>query len=319
MILLNDFLHYIPIALVVAINSLAVGIGEGLASLAAIKAEDIQPSAMQEIRKAAILGPALIETSAVIGIVTSMLLLIGESNSISHYSNLSLLGVALAICISGFAVGLASSLPAYQACLAIARQPFYSRKVINIMLLSQSIIQTPIIFAFIISIFIKNQAAYSTDLSDSLRLIASGLCIGLGSVGPAIGMGLFAKTACNSIGVNRDSYRKILSFTFISDAIIETPVIFSLLISLLLITLPIKSKSPLLMGFSMICAAIATGVGTFAPGLSSGRTASAACKQIALDLKKYSMLSKTSMLAQGLIDTCAIYTLIISLMLIFLK
>ena len=312
-----QFLHFGTIALIIGINSFGVGIGEGLASLAAINAINIQPSARSDIGKAAILGMALVETAAIMGLLMAVILLLGTSSSNSLYTGISELGIAIAVCFSGFVLGIVSSQPTQQACLAIARQPFFSQKIIRFMLITQSIIQTPIVFGLIIALFIKDQAIAATSLADSLRLLASGIAVGVGSIGPAIGLAQFAKTACHGIGINRDAYNKLLSFTFISEAIIETPLIFAMVTSLLLIVTKIPNGS-LLTGIAMLAASLCIGIGTLGPGISSGKTASAACHQIALNPEIHSVLSKVSMFAQGLIDTAAIYALLIALALLFL-
>jgi F0F1-type ATP synthase membrane subunit c/vacuolar-type H+-ATPase subunit K len=136
-------------------------------------------------------------------------------------------------------------------------------------------------------------------------------------MGPAIGMAQFAKVACEGIGFNRHAYPNMLTFTLISEAIIETPIIFSLVIALLVITTTITSTDPLLTSIAMIGAAICIGLGTLGPGISSGKMASAACKQIAIHPELYGTLSRLSMFGQGLIDTCAIYGLLIAITLIF--
>jgi F0F1-type ATP synthase membrane subunit c/vacuolar-type H+-ATPase subunit K len=314
---IGDFLHFSTVALTVSVNSLGVGFGEGLTSRAALEAIDKQPSAQNEIARVAILGTALIETSAIMGVTISLYLLIGSTGA--HQSlptSIAELGIALAICLSGMVIGLASSYPAREACLAIARQPFFADKILRFMLITQSIIQTPIIFAFIIAIFIHSQAQNISTIPEALVLVASGLCIGLGSIGPAIGLASFAKQACRGLGINRKAYGNLMSFTFISQAIIETPMIFALLVSLMLIILP--TNPTLLSGITFIGAAFCMGLGTLGPGIASGKTASAACHQIALKPELYSTISKVSMFGQGLIDTCAIYTFLIAISLILL-
>lgn len=314
----EELLHYGTIALAVSINSIGVGIGEGLCSKAAITAIDKQPSAANEITRTAILGMALIETAAIMGVTISIMLLLGtQAKTPTIYTGIAEIGIMLAICLPGFAIGIMSSLPAQQACLAIARQPFFAQKILRFMLITQSIIQTPIIFGFIIAMFISAQAPLSTSVADSLRLVASGLCIGLGSIGPAIGLAHFAQTAIKGIGINRHAYNNILSFTFISEAIIETPIIFALVVALLLMVTHVSSNT--FEGIALLAAALSTGIGTIGPGISSGRTAAAACHQIALNPNRYVDLSRISMFSQGLIDTTAIYALLISLLLIFFR
>lgn len=310
----SELLHYGTIALAAAINALGAGIGSGMTSLAALDAINLQPSAKAEIIKASVLGMALIETGAIMGVSIALILLLGTEGYTSTYAGIAESGIALAICLPGFFIGLVSALPAQQACLSIARQPFFSKKVLRFMLITQTVLQTPVVSGFIIAIFIRNEIPHVTTLSESLRLLASGLCIGLGSVGPAIGLGYFARTACRSISVNRDAYGKLMSFTLVSQAIIETSIIFSLVIAILIF---FSAKAATLTGsIALLAAALCTGLGTIGAGIGSGKTSAAACEQIALHPENYSTISRVSMIAQGLIDTCAIYALVISIMLI---
>ena len=187
-------------------------------------------------------------------------------------------------------------------------------------MISLSLIETPVIFGLIIALFIQGQAADATTLRDSLRLIGSGLCIGLGSIGPAIGLGLFSRNACEGIGTNRNAYNKIFSFMLVSQAIIETPIIFALIVSIsLLFLVPVVSEENVLDGVALFSAGLCTAIGTMGPGISSGKTAMAACKQIARKPEIYGVLSRLSMFAQGLIETAAIYAVLISFMLLFFR
>jgi F0F1-type ATP synthase membrane subunit c/vacuolar-type H+-ATPase subunit K len=314
-----DYVHFATVALTVAINAIGVGVGQGLTSSAAIEGINHQPSARNEITRTAILSIALIETAAVMGTFISVILLLqARHNNNSYYGGLAEIGIAFAICCSGFVLGLVSALPARAACLAVSRQPFFSQQITRFMMISLSLLQTPIIFGLIVSLFIQGQAATIETMRDSLRLIASGLCIGFGSIGPAIGLALFAQTACRGIGINRDAYRQIFSFTLISQAIIETPIIFSLIVSIGLLFLVPYSDS-LIDGIALLAAGICTGLGTIGPGISSGRTATAACEQIAINPETYTVLSRVSMFAQGLIETSAIYAVLISFLLLFYR
>jgi len=313
-----ELLYYLSIAFIVGVNSVAVGIGEGIANGAAIDAINRQPKAKSEIMNASILGMALIETAAIIALTISVIVLLGAVNiEKTIYFGIAQVGIAFAICFAGFAVGLSSALPTRKAYMAIARQPFASKKIIQFMLITQSIIQTPIIFGLVVAIFINSQAASTTTITDSLRLLASGLAIGIGSIGPVIGLGQFGAAACEGLGINKKNNNQILSFTFVSEAIIETPVIFALIISIVLLFL-VPAGGSTIQGVAYLASALCIGLGTIGPGISSGRTASIACKQIALYPEQYSLISRTSMFAQGLIDTSAIYALVVAFALVML-
>ena len=303
----------ITVALAIALTSIGVGVGESLISIAALKAMNIQPKAISDINRLSVLGMALTETSAVLALVISVMLLLAPSSG-NYFTSLSNLGIAFALSFSGTTIGIASAFPARAACFSAARQPFFVSKILNMMLLTTSFIQTPIIFGFIVAIIINYQAPSSESLADSLRLIASGISIGLGSIGPTIGLSKFAESANKGLGFNRHSYDKLLIFTFLSEALIETPVVFALVTSLLLLAIPAPS---IFKGLIFIAAALCVGIGNSAPGISSGETASAACTQIAINQDVYPVITKTSMLAQGFIDSMTIYCWIISFLLMF--
>jgi F-type H+-transporting ATPase subunit c len=314
----ESIIHYGTIVLTVAVNSIAVGIGQGLASSAAIKAMDIQPSAKDDITKTAVLSSALMEGAAIIAIVMAMMLFYDSGKALfSQWADVAKLGIISAICLPGFCIALLSYWPVRSACFSIARQPFFGGKITRMTLITLSVIQTPLILGFIVAMMIKTQALVVTSLPQALRLLGSGIAIGIGSIGPAIGLTTFAATTLRGIGYNRASYNKLFTFTFISQAVIETPLIFALVISLGLLFMGVGDQT-VLKGICALAAGIAIGLGTLAPGISSGKTAASAAHQVALRPENYNILSKTSIFAQGIIDTSAIYAFIIAALLVFI-
>ena len=316
MIELSECLHYGTIAGIVGLSSFGAGIGQGLTGSTALKAMDIQPQARADIGRTALMGMALIDTASILCLTVAFMMVFGTRTAGQDlYTNIADIGILLALSLPGFAIGIASALPARESCMATARQPFFSVKISRFMLICQSVIQTPIIFGFIIALLIKASSGSCTNITDSLRLVATGAAVGLSCLGPIIGMGAFAKSACHGLGINRQAYSSLLTLTFISNAIIETPIVLSLVIALVLLA---DSVSPnnILDSIRVLSAALCIGIGTFGPGISSGRTSAIASKEIAKDPTVYSTLSKVSLFAQGLIDTCAIYAFLIALMII---
>ena len=313
-----EMMYTLSIATPVVMTALGAGIGQGLIGIKAIEAMDIQPTASSEINRMSTIGLSLTETAAIFGLVISIMLHMDTSVPVS-YENAALgrLGMTIAIGLSGFIAGIASSLPAQAACLSVARQPFFASKIVQLMLITQTIIMTPNIFGFVIALFINTQVAHVADLNGGLQLLAAGLSIGIGSIGPSIGLSLFAASACTAIGVSRKSYSKILPFTFISEAIIETPAIFSFLIALLILNVRIQPDAPITQGLALIAAGICMGLTTLGTGISTGQTGSAACTLIGNSPEHYSKISNVSLLALAMIDTFAIYGFIIAIILIY--
>lgn len=316
-----EFLHYGAITTSIALSSISVGLGQGIISWSALNATHRQPNAHNDISRIAIIGMTLVETVAILGLLISLLLLASDHGSSDNiYTHISKIGIIAAMGVTGLVIGLASTAPAQAACHAVARQPFFAHRISGFMLMTQVLIQTPVISAFLVSLFIQGQSGLASSLSDSLRLMASGLCVGIGSIGPAIGLSTFATTAVAGLGRNPKAYDKLLSFTLISEALIETPIIFCLIIAITLLFIPHSDALHNdINGVIFLMAGLCTGFGTLGAGISSGKTAAAACTQISNNPGAYEVLSRASLLAQSLIETMVLYTVMLSMVMILFR
>ncbi len=69
---------------------------------------------------------------------------------------------------------------------------------------------------------------------EGLRLIASGLAVGLGVIGPGVGVGLVTQGALNAIGRNPEAAPTILTNMILGMAFAEALAIYALVMSLIL-------------------------------------------------------------------------------------
>jgi F-type H+-transporting ATPase subunit c len=69
----------------------------------------------------------------------------------------------------------------------------------------------------------------------ALALLAAGIAMGFGAVGPGIGEGFVAGKACEAIGKRPDEQALITKTMIIGQAISETTGIYALVVSLILI------------------------------------------------------------------------------------
>lgn len=293
--------------------TIMVSLGQGLTATAGLVASHRQPEALNSIKRASLLALALMETGALLGFIISIFIFFKATDNL--YVAIAQIGMSLAIGLPSLVLGISSSFSTRAALLAITRQPFSSKQIINLLVFSQSLIQTPLIFGFIISLVIYFQLSSVTGLGQSLTLLASGLSIGLGSIGAAYGGGLFTGASCRSLGLNKNIYSKMVSFTIISQVIIETPVILSVLLSFLLIKAA-NQPVDILQGIVYLAGSITMGFGAFGSGIASGLTASKSCEKIALNPVQYNFISRLTIFAQTIIDTSSIYAFIIALLFI---
>lgn len=70
---------------------------------------------------------------------------------------------------------------------------------------------------------------------ESARLLAAGLCMGLGAIGPGIGEGYVAGKAIEAIGRNPSMSDKIIPNMILGMAITESTGIYALVISLIIL------------------------------------------------------------------------------------
>lgn len=70
---------------------------------------------------------------------------------------------------------------------------------------------------------------------EAARLLAAGLCMGLGAIGPGIGEGIAAAKALEAMGRNPEVSNKMFTNMIISMAVCETTGIYSLVITFLIL------------------------------------------------------------------------------------
>jgi F-type H+-transporting ATPase subunit c len=70
---------------------------------------------------------------------------------------------------------------------------------------------------------------------DAARLLAAGLAIGLGAIGPGVGIGLLVNGALQSIGRNPEAQGSIQINMFIGIAFAESVAIYALVVALILL------------------------------------------------------------------------------------
>ncbi len=71
--------------------------------------------------------------------------------------------------------------------------------------------------------------------ANSARLLAAGLAIGLGAIGPGVGIGLLVNGALQSIGRNPEAQGPIQINMFIGIAFTEALTIYALVVALILL------------------------------------------------------------------------------------
>jgi F-type H+-transporting ATPase subunit c len=293
-----------------------VALGQGRIGRALAQALNAQPHAANQLASINILALALSETSAILCLLMGIVMLMSPvANPISVWSSV---GIFFALGIPGFVSGYVSSQPAKAALESTARQPFERNKILNLMLLGLVILQTPVILGLVISLLIKTYAI-DAALVEHIKLCAAGIALGLGSLGPTIGLSIFSRTACRLLGTHPNAYRSLINFAFVSQALIETPILFCFIIAFLSIFTPVQASASLAAAAPFVASACAMALTTGAAGISSGKTAAKAAHTLVHHPNISQTVTRMSLIAQTLIDTQTIYGLLVAFLLIVLR
>lgn len=309
-----EIIHYTAAFATLTIAVLGGGVGQGIASLATIEAIQRQPASYQQNFRALVIGLALIESGIIIALVTS-LMIIFSTQPLTIGIAVGELGIAAAIGLAGGAVSIASSFVVKSATESIGRQPFFATKITTVMLLAQSIMEAPVIIAFIISLLIRNRINNNPEFLYGLQGLAAGIATGFGSIGPSIGQAIFTQAACKSIGINKNAYNKIFPFMLLLEAVIETPLVFCLLIGLTILFRPLDGASINDL-FILGSAAVTISLGALGTATGIGYTASKSVASLAQNPEQYPLLLRTTLLVVAFIESAIIYAMIIAFMLI---
>jgi len=70
---------------------------------------------------------------------------------------------------------------------------------------------------------------------EMMKLLAAGLCMGLGAIGPGIGIGILGLGAMNALGRNPEARGPIMTNMILAIAFAEAVAIYALVIAVVLI------------------------------------------------------------------------------------
>lgn len=309
-----EILHYFAAISSISLAAIGAGIGLSIAGLGAQTAMTRQPMGSLGYFRTLMIGLALIESGAIIALVTTIITLSGGLEGLTFETGLVELGAGLAVGVAAAATSIASSFVVRASTESLARQPLFLPKIMTFMLIAQSIIEAPVIFAFISALIMRANIHPNITYFHALKLLAAGIAVAIGCIGPSIGQALFSRAACTSIGINKNAYNRLFIFSLINQAMIETPMIFCVLMAMIMINSPAALE--ITSAVKALVAAITIGLGAFGGSVGMGYVASKSCQQIALDQESYSLILRSNLLVLFFIESITIYALIIAIRLV---
>ena len=144
-------------------------------------------------------------------------------------------GAGISMGLGAVGSGMGEGYAAMKACEGMGRQPGVSDELLRTMLVGQAIAESTGIYALVVALLLVFQGFTAVNFIQIPAFLSAGLCMGLGAMGPGVGLGIAAGHACEAIARNPETSGTILRNMLIGQAVTESTGIYSLVVSLLLI------------------------------------------------------------------------------------
>jgi ATP synthase, F0 subunit c len=235
---------YLGAGLCVGIGAITTGLGSGMIAAEGAYGVMRQPRANDQLFRTMLIGQAAAQTAGIFALVISMLLIYGRSDAVEGgwFRAAAYLSAGLAMGLGSIGPSLGAGYTGSKACVSVARMPKQGNAIMGNMLIGQALAQTSAIFALVVGFLLFYSIPDQPDnissgliVAKSLALLAAGLSIGLGTLGPGTGIGFVAGKASEMIGRFPKEKPLIMRTMFLGAAVSESTAIYSLVISFLLI------------------------------------------------------------------------------------
>ncbi len=221
----------------IGFGAIGSGIGSGFPAGEACLGMARQPEASTNLVTNMLIGSAVCQTPSIFALMTSFALLFSNfSQSPVSPTWAAVLGAGLASGIGAIGSGVGGGLVAGASCEGVARTPSTVSLLTKSMLLGQAVTQTTAIYGLLVGFILLFKTFPASDsIVPAMALLAAGLCMGIGAIGPGIGEGSTAGSAVKWIARNEESSGVILRMMLVGQAVAESTGIYALVVSLVLI------------------------------------------------------------------------------------
>lgn len=308
---------YLGAGIAMGLGAIGAGVGEGYTAGFANRAISRRPEIAGDILKQMLIGQALAESAAVFALVIAMLLVMMEFTA-GYITAVALIGAGICMGFGALGPGVGAGFPAGQACAGLARQPAAAGSLQTTMLVGSAISQTSAIYAMIVAMMLMffdfSDRAFNPNAAS---LFAAGLATGLAAIGSGIGVGMAAGGTVQTIARQPLASGRATASMLVAQAIAETPAIFGLLISLILLFKIYPAADSIITAAAVLGAGVCMGLGGIGPGIGSGLAGQNALNWVGRNEEASGLVTRTMLVGQAVSQSTSIYAMVIALVLIF--
>ena len=317
----TTFVHltaYTGGGIAMGLGAIGAAIGEGYTAGQANAAVSRNPEISGDIFKNMLVGQAVAESASIFALVIAILLLFLDTTGEVYLKGAALLGAGFCMGLGAIGSGVGSGFPGGQACFGIARQPAVAPQLTTNMLIGSAVCQTPAIFSMVVALMLmfmdfSAMALYPTWAA----LVGAGLSTGLAAIGSGYGGGVAAGASCEGIARQPRSVGNVTTTMLVGQAVAQTPAIFGLLVSFILMFKAFPESHTLSASMALLSAGLCMGFGGIGPGIGNGLAAEAAVRWVSRNVSHAGELMRIMLVGQAVSQSTAIYAMVVSLVLIF--
>ncbi len=300
------------------LGAIGAAIGEGNTAAMANIAVARNPNISGDIFKNMLVGQAVAESASIFALVIAILLLFLDVANPTLLSAAALLGAGVSMGFGAIGSGIGSGSPAGAACFGIARQPAVTSQLTTNMLIGSAVCQTPAIFSMVVALMLIFIDFGNAPLHPTwAALLGAGFSMGLAAIGSGYGGGLAAGASCEGIARQPTTTGNVTTIMLVGQAVSQTPSIFGLLISFILMFKSFPESTALSAAMALLAAGLCMGFGGIGPGIGNGMAAEGAVRWVARNVEHAGDLMRIMLVGQAVSQSTAIYAMVISLVLIF--
>ncbi len=302
----------------IGLGAVGAAIGEGYTAAQANLAVSRNSELSGDIFKNMLVGQAVAESASIFALVISILLLFLDVSNATLLKGAALFGAGICMGFGAIGAGVGSGFPGGQACLGISRQPAVISQLTTNMLIGSAVCQTPAIFSMVVALMLMFMGFSDLPLNPTwAALIGAGLSTGLAAIGSGYGGGVAAGASCEGIARQPKSVGSVTTTMLVGQAVSQTPSIFGLLVSFILMFKAFPESSTVSSAMALLGAGLCMGFGGIGPGMGNGFAAEGAVKWVARNMKHAGELMRLMLVGQAVSQSTAIYAMVVSLVLIF--
>ena len=309
---------YAGAGICIGIGAIGAAIGEGYTAAQATLATGRHPEQSAEIFKTMLVGQAISESSSIFTLVVALVLLFTKLPAVSAVSVVVPLAAGLCMGFGALGAGIGAGYPAAAACTGIARQPAMAGRLNTNMIIGSAVCQTPAIFAMVVALMLVFMGTGNAPLHPTwAALLGAGWSVGFAAIGSGYGGGLVAGASCEGIARHPKTLGSVTTTMLVGQAVAQTPAIFGLLISFILMFKSFPESTALSAAMAPLSAGLCMGFGGIGPGIGNGSAGEGAVRAVARTPEYSTDLMRIMLVGQAVSQSTAIYAMVVSLVLIF--